>query len=109
TSKEAGLTVRKLQSILRAVGSSDGNMEEGSLRCDVNVSVHEHETPYGTRCEIKNLNSIKFLMTAIERQIKELENGNNIVQETRGFDVANNKTFRLRKKETSTDYRYQTI
>ncbi|KAF0374333.1 glutamyl-tRNA amidotransferase chain B [Gigaspora margarita] len=110
TSKEAGLTVKKLQSILRTIGSSDGNMEEGSLRCDVNVSVHEHETPYGTRCEIKNLNSIKFLMAAIdveiERQIKELENGNKIVQETRGFDVLKNKTFRLRTKETATDYRY---
>ncbi|RIB08742.1 Aspartyl/glutamyl-tRNA amidotransferase subunit B [Gigaspora rosea] len=110
TSKEAGLTVKKLQAILRAIGSSDGNMEEGSLRCDVNVSVHEHETPYGTRCEIKNLNSIKFLMAAIdveiERQIKELENGNKIVQETRGFDVLKNKTFRLRTKETATDYRY---
>ncbi|CAG8679393.1 29338_t:CDS:10, partial [Racocetra persica] len=110
TSKEAGLTVRKLQSILRAIGSSDGNMEEGSLRCDVNVSVHEHGTPYGTRCEIKNLNSIKFLMAAIdveiERQIKELENGNNLEQETRGFDVSKNQTFRLRSKETATDYRY---
>ncbi|CAG8750025.1 4643_t:CDS:2, partial [Racocetra fulgida] len=79
----------------------------GSLRCDVNVSVHEHGTPYGTRCEIKNLNSIKFLMAAIERQIKELENGNNIEQETRGFDVSKSQTFRLRSKETATDYRYQ--
>jgi len=86
TSKEAGLTVRKLQTLLRTIGSSDGNMEEvsldiifvkfvhflinfilikGSLRCDVNVSVHEIGTPFGTRCEIKNLNSVKFLMAAI--------------------------------------------
>ncbi|RIA88294.1 B subunit of glutamyl-tRNA amidotransferase [Glomus cerebriforme] len=110
SSKEAGLTVRKLQTLLRTLGSSDGNMEEGSLRCDVNVSVHEAGTPFGTRCEIKNLNSIKFLMAAIdveiERQIAELKKGRAISQETRGYDVTANKTFRLRTKETSTDYRY---
>ncbi|RHZ82751.1 hypothetical protein Glove_103g10 [Diversispora epigaea] len=110
SSKEAGLILRKLQNILRAVGSSDGNMEEGSLRCDVNVSVHQVGTPFGTRCEIKNLNSVKFLMEAIEveikRQINELRIGNRIIQETRGYDVVKNKTFRLRSKETDTDYRF---
>ncbi|CAG8580123.1 17496_t:CDS:10, partial [Acaulospora morrowiae] len=110
TPKEAGLTLRKLQSILRAVGSSDGNMEEGSLRCDANVSIHEPGTPFGTRCEIKNLNSVKFLMGAIdaeiERQANELRNGNRVIQETRGYNVAENKTFRLRTKETAIDYRY---
>ncbi|CAB4438225.1 unnamed protein product [Rhizophagus irregularis] len=110
SSKEAGLTVRKLQTLLRTLGSSNGNMEEGSLRCDVNVSVHEIGTPFGTRCEIKNLNSIKFLMAAvdveIERQIAELKKGHSIIQETRGYDVAANQTFRLRTKETSADYRY---
>ncbi|CAG8538052.1 14836_t:CDS:10 [Acaulospora colombiana] len=108
-SREAGLTLRKLQSILRAVGSSDGNMEEGSLRCDANVSIHEPGTPFGTRCEIKNLNSVKFLMAAIDveikRQVNELRNGNPIIPETRGYNVAENKTFKLRTKETITDYR----
>ncbi|CAG8585392.1 5971_t:CDS:10, partial [Diversispora eburnea] len=74
SSKEAGLILRKLQNILRAVGSSDGNMEEGSLRCDVNVSVHQVGTPFGTRFEIK-------------RQINELRNGNRIIQETREPDL----------------------
>ncbi|CAJ0751786.1 9648_t:CDS:10 [Entrophospora sp. SA101] len=110
TSKEAGLALRKLQLLLRTIGSSDGNMEEGSLRCDVNVSVHKHGTPFGTRCEIKNLNSVKFLMLAIDaeiyRQIQELIKGNSIIQETRGYDVPANKTFKLRTKETLTDYRY---
>ncbi|CAG8618634.1 11220_t:CDS:10 [Funneliformis mosseae] len=110
TSKEAGLAVRKLQALFRAIGSSDGNMEEGSLRCDVNVSVHEPGTPFGTRCEIKNLNSVKFLMAAvdveIERQIAELNKGGTVIQETRGYNVATNQTFRLRTKETYTDYRY---
>ncbi|CAJ0845262.1 16023_t:CDS:10 [Entrophospora sp. SA101] len=110
TSKEAGLALRKLQLLLRTIGSSDGNMEEGSLRCDVNVSVHKYGTPFGTRCEIKNLNSVKFLMLAIDaeiyRQIQELIKGNSIIQETRGYDVPANKTFKLRTKETLTDYRY---
>ncbi|CAG8470520.1 8561_t:CDS:10 [Ambispora gerdemannii] len=110
SSKESGLLVRKLQSLLRAVGSSDGNMEEGSLRCDANVSVHEPSKPFGTRCEIKNLNSVKFLMSAIdaeiERQVELLEQGIPIMQETRKFDVPGNKTLRLRAKESLMDYRY---
>ncbi|KAG9303732.1 hypothetical protein G9A89_018629 [Geosiphon pyriformis] len=110
SSQEAGIVLRKLQVLLRTIGSSNGNMEEGSLRCDLNVSVHELGAPFGTRCEVKNLNSIKFLMAAtdveIERQVSSLENGIPIGPETRGFDVARGKTFRLRTKETSTDYRY---
>ncbi|CAG8450224.1 2330_t:CDS:10 [Ambispora leptoticha] len=110
SSKESGLLVRKLQGLLRTVGSSDGNMEEGSLRCDVNVSVHEPGKPFGTRCEIKNLNSVKFLMSAIdaeiERQVESLEQGIPVIQETRRFDVSSNKTLRLRTKESLMDYRY---
>jgi len=68
TSKEAGILVKKLQALLRAVDSSDGNMDEGSMRCDVNVSVHEVGKPYGARCELKNLNSIKSVMDAIGMQ-----------------------------------------
>ncbi|ORY05437.1 Aspartyl/glutamyl-tRNA amidotransferase subunit B [Basidiobolus meristosporus CBS 931.73] len=110
SSLEAGLMVRKLQALLRAVGSSDGNMEEGSMRCDVNVSIHEPGTPYGTRCELKNLGSVKVLMSAIDaevqRQIEVLESGGQILQETRGYDAVQNQTFKLRSKETAPDYRY---
>ncbi|KAI9277745.1 glutamyl-tRNA amidotransferase B subunit [Umbelopsis sp. AD052] len=107
---QAGQFVKKLQALLRCVGSSNANMEEGSLRCDVNVSVHKEGDPWGTRCELKNLNSVRFLSAAIEaeiqRQIKVLENGGIIEQETRGYDVEQGKTFRLRGKETARDYRY---
>ncbi|RUS23299.1 B subunit of glutamyl-tRNA amidotransferase [Endogone sp. FLAS-F59071] len=110
SSFEAGLVMRKLQTLLRCVGSSNGNMEEGSMRCDVNVSVHEVGTPFGTRCEIKNLNSVRFVTMAIDaeirRHIEVLEQGGNIIQETRGYDVMANKTFWLRNKETAPDYRY---
>ncbi|KAK9718578.1 hypothetical protein K7432_005428 [Basidiobolus ranarum] len=110
TSLEAGLMVRKLQALLRAVGSSDGNMEEGSMRCDVNVSIHEPGTPFGTRCELKNLGSVKVLMSAIDvevqRQIEILESGGTVYQETRGYDAVQNQTFKLRSKETAPDYRY---
>ncbi|CAO3611752.1 unnamed protein product [Cunninghamella echinulata] len=110
SSLEAGILVKKLQAILRCVGSSNANMEEGSMRCDVNVSVHKHDEPFGTRCELKNLNSIRFLTLAIdaeiERQINILESGGNIESETRGFDVTTNKTFKLRGKESAPDYRY---
>ncbi|KAI8379250.1 aspartyl/glutamyl-tRNA amidotransferase subunit B [Radiomyces spectabilis] len=110
SSFEAGLLVKKLQAILRCVGSSKANMEEGSMRCDVNVSVHRTGEPFGTRCELKNLNSVRFLSMAIdaevERQIELLEAGHTIQTETRGYDVAANKTFRLRGKETAPDYRY---
>ncbi|KAH8552069.1 B subunit of glutamyl-tRNA amidotransferase [Umbelopsis sp. PMI_123] len=108
--RQAGQFVKKLQALLRCVGSSNANMEEGSLRCDVNVSVHKEGSPWGTRCELKNLNSVRFLSAAIEaeieRQIEVLENGGTIEQETRGYDVELGKTFRLRGKETARDYRY---
>ncbi|KAF9355395.1 hypothetical protein BGX26_006611 [Mortierella sp. AD094] len=110
SSKEAGILVKKLQALLRAVNSSDGNMDEGSMRCDVNVSVHEPGTPYGARCELKNLNSIKSVVDAIdaevERQISCYENNTSVAQETRGFDASTGKTFRIRSKESAPDYRY---
>ncbi|KAG6330919.1 hypothetical protein ID866_8169 [Astraeus odoratus] len=108
--EEAGDYVRTLQALLRAVGSSDGSMELGSLRCDVNVSVNRHGQPPGTRCEIKNLNSIKFMMVAITsevfRHIDLLQSGQAVAQDTRGFDEDKAQTFRLRSKEDSPDYRY---
>src|SRR5437588_6905294 len=91
SAEEAGIYLRKLRSILRYLGTCDGNMEEGSLRCDCNVSVRKPGAPYGTRCEIKNVNSIRFVMQAIEyearRQIELLEDGGTIRQETRLFDA----------------------
>ncbi|KAF9958115.1 hypothetical protein BGZ72_000859 [Mortierella alpina] len=110
SSKEAGVVVKKLQTLLRAVDSSDGNMDEGSMRCDVNVSVHEIGKPYGARCELKNLNSIKSVMDAIdaeiERQIASYESDIVVAQETRGFDASTGKTYRIRSKESAPDYRY---
>ncbi|KAI9247508.1 Aspartyl/glutamyl-tRNA amidotransferase subunit B [Phascolomyces articulosus] len=110
SSFEAGLLVKKLQSILQCIGSSQASMNEGSMRCDVNVSVHRQGEPFGTRCEIKNLNSVRFLSMAIdaeiERQIELIEKGGTVKAETRGFDVAGKKTFKLRGKETAPDYRY---
>ncbi|KAH7887387.1 GatB/GatE catalytic domain-containing protein [Phlebopus sp. FC_14] len=108
--EEAGDYVRTLQAILRSVGSCDGSMELGSLRCDVNVSVNRHGEPPGIRCEIKNLNSVKFMMIAITsevfRHIQLLERGFAVPQETRGFDEDKAETFKLRSKEDSPDYRY---
>ncbi|KAF7967986.1 hypothetical protein HWV62_32393 [Athelia sp. TMB] len=108
--EEAGDYVRTLQAVLRSVGSSDGNMEQGSFRCDVNVSVNRQGAPFGTRCEIKNLNSVKFMMIAITsevfRQTALLESGRAVPQETRGFDEAKAETFKLRSKEDAPDYRY---
>ncbi|KAF9363477.1 hypothetical protein BGX34_004053 [Mortierella sp. NVP85] len=110
TSKEAGILIKKLQALLRAVNSSDGNMDEGSMRCDVNVSVHEPGKPFGARCELKNINSIKAVMDAIdaevERQISCYESHVPVLQETRGFDVSSGKTFKIRSKESAPDYRY---
>ena len=107
---EAGDYLTKLRSILRFANTCDGNMEEGSLRCDANVSVRKPNEPLGIRCEIKNLNSIKNLMKAIEyeanRQVKSLESGNKIVQETRLFDTNSGKTKTMRSKEEAHDYRY---
>ncbi|KAG1735696.1 GatB/GatE catalytic domain-containing protein [Suillus paluster] len=108
--EEAADYVRTLQAVLRCVGSSDGNMEQGSFRCDVNVSVNKHGEPRGTRCEIKNLNSVKFMMMAITsevfRHIELLEGGRSVPQDTRGFDENKAETFKLRSKEDAPDYRY---
>ncbi|KAI9570072.1 glutamyl-tRNA amidotransferase subunit B [Boletus coccyginus] len=108
--EEAGDYVRTLQAMLRGVGASDNSMELGSLRCDVNVSMNKHGHPLGTRCEVKNLNSVKFMMVAITpevfRHIDLLEHGQSVPQETRGFDGAKAETFMLRSKEDSLDYRY---
>ena len=110
SSAEAAAYVTKLRSILRYLGSCDGNMEQGSLRVDVNVSVRQPGSPLGTRCEIKNLNSIRSIVAAIEyearRQIDILEEGGEIVQETRLFDTKTGKTRRMRSKEEAHDYRY---
>jgi aspartyl-tRNA(Asn)/glutamyl-tRNA(Gln) amidotransferase subunit B len=107
---EAGAYLRKLRSILRYVGSCDGNMEEGSMRADVNVSVRRPGEPFGTRTETKNVNSVRFVMQAIEhearRQVEVLEEGGQIVQETRLFDPDKGTTRPLRSKEDAHDYRY---
>jgi aspartyl-tRNA(Asn)/glutamyl-tRNA(Gln) amidotransferase subunit B len=107
---EAGLYLRKLRSILRYLGTCDGNMEEGSLRCDCNVSVRRPGEPYGTRVEIKNLNSVRFVMQAIEyearRQIELIEEGGTVEQQTRLFDSARGVTRAMRSKEHAHDYRY---
>jgi aspartyl-tRNA(Asn)/glutamyl-tRNA(Gln) amidotransferase subunit B len=108
--EEAGAYVKKLRSILRYVGSCDGNMEQGSMRADVNVSVRRPGEPLGTRCEIKNVNSIRFVQAAIEyearRQVEIIEDGGAIVQETRLFDPDRGETRSLRSKEDAHDYRY---
>ena len=108
--EEAGAYVRKLRSILRYVGSCDGNMEQGSMRADVNVSVRKPGQPFGTRTETKNVNSVRFIMAAIEyeanRQVDVLEGGGSIVQETRLFDPDKGETRSLRSKEDAHDYRY---
>jgi len=102
--------IRKLRSILRYIGTCDGNMQEGSMRCDVNVSVRRPDGPLGTRCEIKNVNSIRFVQQAIEyearRQVEILEAGGSIDQETRLFDAARGETRSMRSKEDAHDYRY---
>src|SRR5690349_2015391 len=107
---EAGSYVRKLRSILRYVGSCDGNMEQGSMRADVNVSVRKPGDPFGTRCEIKNVNSVRFIQQAIEyeasRQVDLIEGGGSVVQETRLFDPDKGETRSLRSKEDAHDYRY---
>src|ERR1700690_2549946 len=107
---EAGAYARKLRSIMRYLGTCDGNMEEGSLRADVNVSVRKPGTKLGTRCEIKNVNSIRFIGQAIEhearRQIEIIEDGGSIDQETRLFDAGRGETRSMRSKEEAHDYRY---
>ena len=108
--EEAALYVKKLRSILRCIGSCDGNMEKGNLRADVNVSVRKPDSEMGTRCEIKNVNSIKFIQQAIEyearRQVEIIESGKKIIQETRLFDPNKGETRSMRGKEESHDYRY---
>ncbi|MEC8534831.1 MAG: Asp-tRNA(Asn)/Glu-tRNA(Gln) amidotransferase subunit GatB, partial [Pseudomonadota bacterium] len=110
SSTEAQAYVKKLRAILRYLGTCDGNMEQGSLRADVNVSVRKQGDPLGTRCEIKNVNSIRFIGQAIEyearRQIAIIEDGGTIDQETRLFDPKNGETRSMRSKEEAHDYRY---
>jgi aspartyl-tRNA(Asn)/glutamyl-tRNA(Gln) amidotransferase subunit B len=107
---EAKAYVAKLRSILRYLGTCDGDMEKGSLRADVNVSVRKPGAPLGTRCEIKNVNSIRFIGQAIEyearRQVEILEDGGRIEQETRLFDPGKGETRSMRNKEEAHDYRY---
>ncbi len=108
--QEAGAYLKKLRSILRYVGSCDGNMEQGSMRADVNVSVRKPGGELGTRTETKNVNSIRFMMQAIEyeaqRQVDLIENGGAVVQETRLFDPNKMETRSMRSKEDAHDYRY---
>ena len=110
SSEQARAYVSKLRTILRYLGTCDGNMEQGSLRADVNVSVRRPGDPLGTRCEIKNVNSIRFIGQAIEyearRQIAILEEGGSIHQETRLFDAKTGETRSMRSKEEAHDYRY---
>ncbi|HVG50614.1 MAG TPA: Asp-tRNA(Asn)/Glu-tRNA(Gln) amidotransferase subunit GatB, partial [Xanthobacteraceae bacterium] len=107
---EAKAYVSKLRAILRYLGTCDGDMEKGNLRADVNVSVRRPGEPYGTRCEIKNVNSIRFIGQAVEtearRQIEILEDGGMIEQETRLFDPGRGETRSMRSKEEAHDYRY---
>ena len=108
--EEAVEYVRKVRSILRYLGTCDGNMEQGSLRADVNVSVNKPGNELGTRCEIKNLNSFKFIHAAIvyeaKRQIKLIEQGESVNQETRLFNTQSGETRSMRSKEDAHDYRY---
>ena len=110
SAEEAGAYLAKMRSILRYLGTCDGNMEEGSMRADVNVSVRRPGEDLGTRCEIKNVNSVRFVRQAIEyearRQIEVLEDGGTIEQETRLFDPDRGETRSMRTKEEAHDYRY---
>ncbi|MFZ5779103.1 MAG: Asp-tRNA(Asn)/Glu-tRNA(Gln) amidotransferase subunit GatB [Pseudomonadota bacterium] len=107
---EAAAYLAKLRSIVRYLGTCDGNMDEGSMRCDVNVSVRRPGGPLGTRCEIKNVNSIRFVKQAIEyearRQVEIIEGGGKVEQETRRFDAGRGDTRSMRSKEDAHDYRY---
>src|ERR1700674_4561864 len=110
SAEEAGIYLRKLRSILRYLGTCDGNMEEGSLRCDCNVSVRHPGAPLGTRCEIKNLNSVRFVMQAIDyearRQVTLIEEGGTVAQEPRLYDSGQGVARLMRSKENDYDSRY---
>ncbi|MEW6019201.1 MAG: Asp-tRNA(Asn)/Glu-tRNA(Gln) amidotransferase subunit GatB, partial [Pseudomonadota bacterium] len=110
SSAQAAAYVKKLRTILVYLGTCDGDMEKGNLRADVNVSVRRPGEPYGTRCEIKNVNSYRFIQQAIEyearRQIEIIEDGGKIDQETRLFDPVKGETRSMRSKEDAHDYRY---
>ncbi|MGB3719696.1 MAG: Asp-tRNA(Asn)/Glu-tRNA(Gln) amidotransferase GatCAB subunit B [Proteobacteria bacterium] len=110
SARQAQAYVSKLRTILRYLGTCDGDMEKGNLRADINVSVRRPGEPFGTRCEIKNVNSIRFIGQAIEaearRQIDILESGGQVVQETRLFDPGKGETRSMRTKEEAHDYRY---
>ena len=107
---EAGAYLAKLRTILRYVGSCDGNMDQGSMRADVNVSVRRPGEEFGTRTETKNVNSVRFVMAVVEheasRQVDVLEAGGKVVQETRLYDPDRNETRSMRSKEDAHDYRY---
>ncbi len=110
SAEEARAYVTKLRTIMRYLGTCDGNMEQGSLRADINISVRRPGEPLGTRCEVKNVNSIRFIGQAIayeaQRQVDILEDGGEIEQETRLFDPKSGKTRSMRSKEEAHDYRY---
>lgn len=110
SAKEAIQYLRKLHQLVTWLGICDGNMQEGSFRCDANVSIHKPGTPFGTRAEIKNINSFRFIEDAInhevERQIEIIEAGGEVVQETRLYDPDKNETRSMRTKEEANDYRY---
>jgi len=110
SAEEAAAYVRKLRTILRYLGTCDGNMDEGSMRCDVNISVRKPGDTFGTRCEIKNVNSIRYVQAAIEyesrRQVELIEEGGKVVQETRLWDPRQGVTRSMRSKEEAFDYRY---
>jgi aspartyl-tRNA(Asn)/glutamyl-tRNA(Gln) amidotransferase subunit B len=111
TASQAATFFERLRQLLVWIGVNDGNMDEGSLRCDANVSVRPiGQTTFGTKAEVKNVNSFRYLQKAIEyeigRQIDLLEHGGRVVQETRLFDAAQGKTYSMRSKEEAHDYRY---
>jgi aspartyl-tRNA(Asn)/glutamyl-tRNA(Gln) amidotransferase subunit B len=110
SSEEAAAYLKKLRAIVRYLGTCDGNMDEGSMRADVNVSVRRPGGPLGTRCEIKNVNSMRFVAAAVEyearRQVDIIEAGGTIKQETRLYDNKKNETRSMRSKEEAHDYRY---
>lgn len=110
SAKEAVAYAKKMHELVQYLGICDGNMQEGSFRVDSNVSIHKPGTPFGTRAELKNINSFKFIEQAIEleieRQIEVLESGGQVVQETRLYDAEKNETRSMREKEEANDYRY---